>query len=360
MSVLPRPLRLGLGFSGVSPISRVWGARRHAYPVGVPHSVSVVIPVYRGEATLAGLVAEIVPLFDEQKTDRGHRFRVTEVLLVYDNGPDRSDVEIRRLSDQYKPVRPVWLSRNFGQHSATLAGMASAGGDWIVTMDEDGQHNPRYIADLLDKAMSAQASLVYAEPTNPPPHGPFRNAASRGAKWLFGTFLAGGSVSSFQSYRLVLGGLGRSVAAYAGAGVYLDVALGWVSGRVSQTAVALRQEGNRPSGYSFRRLLSHFWRLVLSSGTRGLRVVSGAGVVIGLVGLAAAFFVVFAEATQWISVEGWASVMVVLLLGLGAILFSLGMIAEYLGVSVNMAMGKPPYLIVGDPADGPLGRIAGE
>ena len=51
--------------------------------------------------------------------------------------------------------------------------------------------------------------------------------------------------------------------------------------------------------------------------------------------------------------------MVVFLLGTGAILFSLGVIAEYIGVSVNMAMGKPPYLIVSDPADGPFGRVAG-
>ena len=48
--------------------------------------------------------------------------------------------------------------------------------------------------------------------------------------------------------------------------------------------------------------------------------------------------------------------MVVVLFGTGAILFSLGIIAEYIGVAVNMAMGKPPYLIISDPGDGPLGR----
>jgi undecaprenyl-phosphate 4-deoxy-4-formamido-L-arabinose transferase len=48
--------------------------------------------------------------------------------------------------------------------------------------------------------------------------------------------------------------------------------------------------------------------------------------------------------------------MVVVLVSTGAILFSLGVIAEYLGVVVNMAMGKPLYLIVGDPREGPLGR----
>jgi undecaprenyl-phosphate 4-deoxy-4-formamido-L-arabinose transferase len=48
--------------------------------------------------------------------------------------------------------------------------------------------------------------------------------------------------------------------------------------------------------------------------------------------------------------------MVVVLVGTGAVLFSLGIVAEYLGVAVNMAMGKPLYLITQDPADGPLGR----
>ena len=47
--------------------------------------------------------------------------------------------------------------------------------------------------------------------------------------------------------------------------------------------------------------------------------------------------------------------MVVMLLIGGAVLFSLGVIAEYIGVAVNMAMGKPLYLIVSDAADGPLG-----
>src|SRR5207342_3104249 len=205
-----------------------------------PHAVSIVIPVYQGASTLPALLAEIAPLAGGFRTPDGYPARVTEVLLVHDNGPDRSAGVIRDLATRYDFVRPVWLSRNFGQHPATLAGMASSGGDWIVTLDEDGQHDPRFIADMLDVAMRERATLVYAEPTNPPPHGPLRNAASRSAKWFFGTFLASGAVSSFQSYRLILGELGRSVAAYAGSGVYLDVALGWVAGSVAHCPVEMR------------------------------------------------------------------------------------------------------------------------
>jgi glycosyltransferase involved in cell wall biosynthesis len=323
---------------------------------GTPHQVSVVIPVYQGERTLPALLAELSPYTTASTTPDGNLFVVGEVLLVFDHGPDRSAEVIRELARTYPFVRAVWLSRNFGQHAATLAGMASSGGEWIVTMDEDGQHNPTDVPRLLDTALRASASVVYAQPTNRPPHGMLRNTASRGTKWLFARVLARGSgAESFQSYRLVVGDIGRSVAAYAGAGVYLDVALGWVNPRTELCPVTLRTE-DRVSGYSLRRLLSHFWRLALSSGTRPLRVVSILGALFAVVGVALAVALVILRLNDQIQVQGWTSVVVILLLGLGALLFSLGVVAEYIGVAVGMAMGKPLYLIVSDPADGALGR----
>ncbi len=325
-----------------------------------PHSVAVVIPVYQGERTLPALLAELAGHVDVGTTPDGHRYQVTEVLLVFDHGPDGSAATLRTMQQTYPWVRPVWLSRNFGQHAATLAGMASAGAEWTVTMDEDGQHDPADVPRMLDVALREQAGVVYGQPTNDPPHGLLRNAASRSTKWFFARVLAAGTdVDTFQSYRLVLGELGRSVAAYAGAGVYLDVALGWVSPRATSCPIRLRTEGDRVSGYTLRRLLSHFWRLVLSSGTRGLRLVSVLGALFGLLGILLAGFLVVARLTEQTPVQGWTSVMVVLLLGTGAILFALGMIAEYVGVAVSMAMGKPLYLIVSDPADGALGRRRG-
>jgi len=321
-----------------------------------PHRVSIVIPVYQGERTLGALVREIALLTAPTPTSGGHEFQVIELLLVNDQGPDRSDEVIRELAATYDFIRPVWLSRNFGQHAATLAGMASSSGDWIVTMDEDGQHNPAEIGDFLDVALKQGVQLVYADPVDPPPHNAMRNGSSRLAKWVFSTFLTGKTESTFQSYRLVLGEIGRSVAAYAGSGVYLDVAMGWVSGPAAACPVRLRDEGGRPSGYSTSALLSHFVHLVLSSGTRALRMVSALGVLFGAGGLCFAAYLLIVRFTTNTIPQGWTSTMVVVLVSTGAILFSLGVIAEYLGVVVNMAMGKPLYLIVGDPQDGPLGR----
>jgi polyisoprenyl-phosphate glycosyltransferase len=323
-----------------------------------PHRISIVIPVYQGERTLPALVQEIAMLTVPTTTAGGNELQVTEVLLVHDKGPDRSDEVIRKLAAAHDFVRPVWLSRNFGQHPATLAGMASSGGDWIVTMDEDGQHDPADIGAFLDLALSQGSQLVYADPVNRPPHHMLRNLTSRAAKWVFSTFLTGKSEATFQSYRMVLGEIGRSVAAYAGSGVYLDVAIGWVAGPASACPVRLRDEGARRSGYSTRALLSHFVHLVLSTGTRALRMVSGLGVLFAVGGIGFALYLLAVRFTSNATPQGWTSTMVVVLVSTGAILFSLGVIAEYLGVAVNMAMGKPLYLIVGDPRDGPLGRQA--
>ncbi len=329
-----------------------------AHPPVDPHLISVVVPVYAGELTLPSLVKEIVTLADDFVTAQGHLARVTEVVLVHDHGPDDSARVLRELAAEFPVVRLVWLSRNFGQHAATLAGMASAGGEWIVTMDEDGQHDPADIAALLDRAMDQQAGVVYARPVNGRQHGPFRNVTSSASKRLVNLLVSEGNAQTYHSYRLMLGEVGRGVAAYAGVGVYLDVALGWVAGTAATCPVTLREEGVRPSGYRLRGLLSHFWRLVLTSGTRLLRLVAVVGALLALVGLAFAALLVAEKLLGGDIQQGWTSVMVVLLVGTGSVMLTLGIMAEYLGVAVDMAMGKPLYLISADPLAGPLGRPA--
>jgi undecaprenyl-phosphate 4-deoxy-4-formamido-L-arabinose transferase len=317
------------------------------------YRISVVVPVYQGERTLEGLVAEIEPLTAAQATPAGRSYVVSEVLLVHDGAVDDSHVVMQSLAERHAFVSPLWLSRNYGQHPATLAGMASTSGDFVVTLDEDGQHDPRDIARMLDRALDTGAQLVYAQPTNPPPHGALRNAASAFAKWAFVTFLGNRDIGRFHSFRLVSGEIARSLAAYCGHGVFLDVALNWVVGRSERCPVVLRGERKRPSGYTFGKLLSHFWRLILTSGTRPLRLIALLGSLSILVGLGITIYVLYQKFTHQIPVQGWTSLIIVICFFSGVILFSLGIIAEYLGVTVTMAMGKPLYLIVSKPTRKP-------
>lgn len=314
-----------------------------------PLSVSVVIPVYSGEVTLPALLSELAKHTVPQQTQTGLDYQISEVLLVWDRGPGNSDQTIRELASQYDFVRPIWLSRNFGQHPATLAGITSAGGDWIVTMDEDGQQDPRFIPHMLDRAYSERAQLVYASPTNEAPHGFLRNAASNVTKWFFVKLLAEGDFSEFNSYRLIQGEIGRSVAAYTGPGVYLDVALNWVVATTAEEPVTSRTEGRPASNYSFGKLLAHFLRLVVSSGTRPLLFVSVLGAVFVVLGAVLTIWIVTNAITGDVPIGGWASTMVAILVVGGGTLLSLGIIAQYVGAATNMSLGKPLYVVTSDP-----------
>jgi undecaprenyl-phosphate 4-deoxy-4-formamido-L-arabinose transferase len=323
---------------------------------GREHLISVVIPVYAGADHLADVVEELAAYTETATSPGGHEHRVTEVLLVHDGGPDGSPGVMRDLARKHPFVRPLWLSRNFGQHAATLAGIASSGGEWVVTMDEDGQHDPAAMARMLDVAIAQQAGVVYAQPVGNHPHSWFRNLTSRSSKRVINLFSGGTDASLFHSYRLVLGEVARSIAAYSGSGVYLDIALGWVVGRAATTPVAMRDEGARTSTYSVRRLMSHFLRMVLTAGTRGLRMVSFLGIMLAGLGLVIAGYIVVHQIVDPAPVQGWSSMMVVVLLSTGALLFSMGVVSEYIGVAVNSALGKPLYLLTQDPLEGPLGR----
>ena len=316
---------------------------------GHVHRISVVIPVYRGATTLPSLMDELVPLTSEQRTPNGHDFSICEVLLVHDCGPDRSDLTLEALSVQHPIVHPIWLSRNYGQHAATLAGMASATGDWVVSIDEDGQQDPADIAAMLDRALGGALQLVYARPSNPPPHGWLRNIASQTAKTISTKLLGNSSIGRFNSFRLVDGEIARTLAAYCGNGVYLDVGLFWIVGRIGYCDVKLRKEMDRPSGYSYFKLLGHFWNLVLTTGTRPLRLITVTGFCSIVMAFLISIYALHGKFFGQVPVAGWASTLIVVSLFSGSILTALGVIAEYLAVTMGIVMGKPLYVVATKP-----------
>lgn len=313
------------------------------------HRVSLVVPVYRGENTLDTLVKEILPLTQETATPGGLRFVVTELLLVHDCGPDRSDLIIEQLAAGFPFVRPVWLSRNYGQHAATLAGMASATGEWVATLDEDGQQNPLDIGKMLDAAVCGSFQLVYCQPTNAPPHGWLRNLASRTAKAITGKLLGNRAVGRFNSFRLVDGEIARTLAAYCGNGVYLDVGLFWITGRIGHCPLALREEMDRPSGYTYWKLLGHFWNLVFTTGTRPLRLITLMGFCSVAFAVVIALYALYVKLLGNLPVQGWASLLIIVAFFSGCILTALGVIAEYMAVTMGIVMGKPLYVVATKP-----------
>lgn len=317
-----------------------------ASPQDDVRTLSVIIPVFRGEQTIEPLVREILELGHEATSDRS-RSRLIEIILVNDCGPDGSDMVLRRLEAEEPEVSVIWLSRNAGQHAATLAGISASRGEWIVTLDEDGQHDPASIRTLLEACLAERCHLAYG--VGRPPHRLLRRATSRIAKSLFRVAGGGGDDwLNFSSFRVMYGEIARFVAATAGPWVFLDVALSWSVSRVTAREVPLRTEGRPAISYSWPRLAQHFLRMVASLGARPLAFIVVAGIGSGIGGLALAAFAASQRAAGPIGPPGWTSLIATQLIGFGVVLISLGVVAGFLSVLLIIALGRQPYTAVSD------------
>lgn len=312
--------------------------------------ISVIIPVYKGAETLAAVVANVAQFFEVRTTPTGHQIIINEVLLVHDCGPDDSASKIKEIALLHHQIRPVWLTKNFGQHAATIAGMSSATGDWVVTMDEDGLHNPSDIVLLIDCALNNDYQVVYAMAENAGSHGIFRNWASNTSK-LIGRWIAGNEyIQYFHSYRLVQGEIARALAAYCGNGVYLDVALLWIAGRIGRQPLKMSAIETRPSGYNFWKLIMHFRTMLITMGTRPLHLITFLGAFSVFLALVIGCYVIYQKFYGKLDVAGWASLVITISFFSGCIMLALGMLAEYIAMSMGIAMGKPLYVISSKPS----------
>ena len=121
--------------------------------------LSVVVPVYAGADYLAELAHDLAAL-DAGLEAENAPIRLVEAVFVDDEARDRSPEVLADLEAEYDFVQVVTMSRNFGQHGATIAGIVHTTGDWVVSLDEDGQHPPDLIPELLETAVRESSDVV--------------------------------------------------------------------------------------------------------------------------------------------------------------------------------------------------------
>lgn len=319
------------------------------------HKISVVIPVYRAPKQLEQLVGDLNVLGSVRETPAGLPFRVVEIILVWDGESRVDEDSMRSYASQSELARCVFMARNFGQHAATMAGIQESTGEWVATLDEDGQFLAESIGFLLDRAMESQSELVYGQPLGKSPHRAPRRLASKLARLTFRILTGRRDFAEFSSFRLITGELARNAYVFGSAQAYLDVSLSWFTTRTATVNVAF---GSAPvkSSYTLKRLLSHFLRLIVVSGTRPMRIIAVLGTLSSLVGVAMAALLVYRRLVLGFP-TGFASVLSVLLVLVGLILVALAVISEYLAVCVRYVVGRPHFVVVPDPNGGPLRRI---
>jgi undecaprenyl-phosphate 4-deoxy-4-formamido-L-arabinose transferase len=152
------------------------------------------------------------------------------------------------------------------------------------------------------------------------------------------------NIRYISSFRAVKGSVFRSAAVYANNGSFLDVALGWISVKVS-TVETKKRNTQRKSTYSFKGLVNHFSKLFFAAGIKPLIFLFNLGWVVSLGSLVAILIIIYRKVFSSIPVQGWVSNIIVIVFFGGIMISSIGLVARYLSSIVETSSGKPFFTI---------------
>ncbi len=320
----------------------------HSAPAPPASSISVVIPVYGGADTLEPLLDRLAKVFTVLGLDH-------EVVLVNDASPDGSWSVIEKAVDRYPWVRGIDLMKNSGQHNALLCGVRAARYDTIVTLDDDLQHPPECIPDLLAK-LAEGYDLVYGVPFQEK-RSFIRNLMSRMVKRVVMKYGAGQEfeISSLRVFRT---SLRDAFTAVTHPSIYLDFMLSWGARRIGQVRVAHDVRRLGASVYTPARLVRHALNMLTSFSVLPLHVASWLGFLVAGFGFLVLFFTFADFFLHGRAVPGFAFLSSIMAIFSGAQLFSVGILGLYLARIYEGTMAKPAYVVrqeIGHPAQ-PAGR----
>jgi glycosyltransferase involved in cell wall biosynthesis len=297
--------------------------------------LSIGIPVYKG--------AESVPVLVEALS----RLEVPgalEIILVNDGSPDNSLAVCQELCLQATiALTAVNLTRNFGEHSAVMAGLGQARGAYVVTMGDDLQNPPEEVVRLWQYALHGNFDAVYTYYSHKQ-HALWRNLASRFANWCADVLIDKPRGVYLSSFRCVNALTVRSILAYRDPFPYIDGLIMQATQNVGQLQVVHLPRKTGYSNYTVRRLLRLFMAMALNFSIIPLRLSTILGISMAGFGMINLLSVVI-EALHGRTPEGWASLMVITLLLCGVQLIILGVLGEYLGRLFLTINDKPQFVI---------------
>ena len=302
----------------------------------LPPGLSVVVPVYNSAVILPQLVARLGPVL--AATGRPH-----ELILINDGSRDESWAVIAQLAAQHPWVHGVGMLRNYGQHNAVLAGIRAARFAITVTMDDDLQHPPEEIPQLLAKFAEGH-DVVYGTPQQEQ-HGLLRNLSSIVTKLALQSTMGARTARMVSALRIFRTDLRDAFATYNSPFVNIDVLLTWGTTRFENLQVHHAQRAYGKSHYTLGQLVRHTLNMMTGFSVMPLQLASIIGFSFTLFGIGVLGYVLVRYFLTGNNVSGFPFLASIITIFAGAQLFALGIIGEYLARIHFRTMDKPAYTI---------------
>jgi glycosyltransferase involved in cell wall biosynthesis len=304
---------------------------------GTIPDLSLVVPVYNGSRTIGPLVERIAMVFAST---------TFEIVLVNDGSEDDSEMACTKLTEKFpQNVTFVHLSRNFGEHSAVLAGLSHARGRYVAVLDDDGQNPPEEVARMLEALKSNNFDVVYGHYIEKK-HSWFRNAGSRFNDRIATIMLHKPKDLYLSSFKIMNRFLVDEIIKYRGPYPYTDGLIYRATRKIGQIPVEHRASVSGPSRYTFRKLVRLWLNMFLNFSIKPLRLSVYVGLFASCLSIVALIAILIDK--FWITPNltvGIPTVLGSIVFFAGIQLMILGLVGEYLGRLYLDQTGTPQYIV---------------
>ena len=299
--------------------------------------ISFVIPCYRSEKTILLVVDEI------ERTMVKKSQLEYEIILVNDGSPDNVWEVISTKAKSSECIIGINLAKNFGQHSALMAGYNQCTGDCVVSLDDDGQTPACEVFRLIDE-LEKGYDVVYA--SYPENHqNAFRRLGSVMAKKMSDYMFDIKDDRKGSSYFVARKFIIDEVIKYEHSYPYISGLVLRTTRNIGVVSIQHRDRINGVSGYNLKSLISLWLNGFTAFSVKPLELCAYAGFGMAGLGFVYVLYIIIKRIITPTIVEGWSSLIAINLIVGGIIMIMLGLIGEYIGRIYICINNSPQYVI---------------
>lgn len=315
-----------------------------------PVDLSIVVPCYNEEAVLEETIRQISGVLD-RLTAAGRISAHSRIYFVDDGSRDRTWAMIEQASRANSRVAGIKLARNRGHQNALLAGLFTARGDAIISLDADLQDDVNAVDEMVARYCEG-ADVVYGVRRSRDHDSVFKRTT---AGWFYRAMRAVGVdlVSDHADYRLLSRRVVEHLKSFREVNLFLRGIIPLVG---FQSARVYYDRGERHAGaskYPLRKMLSFAFDGLTSFSNFPLRMITLLGFVVFVFSLLISGWILYVALWTDDAVPGWASTALPMYFLGGIQLLCLGVMGEYIGKIYTEVKARPRYIIetAFDPAD---------
>lgn len=300
---------------------------------------SIVIPIYNEETNLNELAGRLLNTIQSKLND----WQI-EILLVNDGSYDSSFSIMKKLAEKNSIFKLVNLSRNFGHQIAISAGMDLAAGDVCIVMDGDLQDPPETIPELIKKWKEG-FEIVYAVRNKRDGENWFKLVTAKAFYRILKRITSVEIPVDTGDFRLIDKRVLDVLKDMPEKHRFIRGMVAWSGFKSCPVYYHREKRFAGTTKFTIGKMVQFSLNGITSFSTYPLKLASTFGLLVSLVGFLYLIYVIYLALFTNNTVEGWASMMVVVLFLGGVQLLSLGVIGEYVGRINEEVKKRPNYII---------------